>query len=149
MKLIIYTDGGSRGNPGPAALGIVIYRQRTGDGNGVELVNQYSEYLGKKTNNEAEYQAVVFALKKVKQLFGKDRTKEIEIEFRSDSELVVKQLSGKYKLKDQKAKEFFLEIWNLKIAYKSVIFKNIPREENQEADRLVNEALDSINKSLF
>lgn len=142
MKLIIYTDGGSRGNPGPAALGVVVYRQRPGDGNGQELVKQYNEYLGEKTNNEAEYRAVIFALKKVKQLFGKNQTKEIEIEFRSDSELVVKQLNGKYKIKDPKSREFFLEIWNLKIDYKSVIFKNVPREENKEADKLVNEALD-------
>lgn len=141
-KLIIYTDGGSRGNPGPAALGVVVYKQRLGDGNGWEFVKQYNEYLGEKTNNEAEYQAVVFALKKVKQLFGKNKTKEIDIEFRSDSELVVKQLNGEYKLKDPKSKDFFLEIWNLKIGYKNVIFKSIPREENKEADRLVNEVLD-------
>lgn len=149
MKLIIYTDGGSRGNPGPAALGAVIYQRPPGDNDSMERVQQYGEYLGEKTNNEAEYQAVIFALKKVKQLFGKDKTKEIQIEFRSDSELVVKQLSGEYKLKDSKVKEFFLEIWNLKIAYKSVIFNHIPREENKEADGLVNKALDSINKSLF
>lgn len=141
MKLIIYTDGGSRGNPGPAALGVVVYKQRPGDGNCQELVKQYNEYLGEKTNNEAEYQAVIFALKKVKQLFGKNQTKEIEIEFRSDSELVVKQLNGEYKVKDPKSREFFLEVWNLKIDYKSIIFKNIPREENKEADKLVNEAL--------
>lgn len=142
MKLVIYTDGGSRGNPGLSAIGVVIYKKLLGNDNGLELVKKYGEYLGEKTNNEAEYQAVVFALKKIKQIFGKNKTHEIEVEFRSDSELVVKQLNGEYKLKDQKAKEFFLEIWNLKIDYKSVIFKNIPREENKQADRLVNECLD-------
>lgn len=149
MKLIIYTDGGSRGNPGPAALGIVIYKKLQGNNDSVELVKKYNEYLGKKTNNEAEYQAVIFALKKIKQLFGKNNIEELELEFRSDSELVVKQLNGEYKLKDPKSKEFFLEIWNLKMDYKNVIFKNIRREENKEADKLVNEALDEQARSLF
>lgn len=149
MKLIIYTDGGSRGNPGPAALGVVIYQKLQGNNDSVELVKKYNEYLGKKTNNEAEYQAVIFALKKIKQLFGKNNIEELELEFRSDSELVVKQLNGEYKLKDPKSKEFFLEIWNLRMDYKNVIFKHIPREENKEADKLVNEALDEQARSLF
>lgn len=149
-KLVIYTDGGSRGNPGPAAIGVVIYKKIPGNNNQQELVKEYGEYLGeKKTNNEAEYQAVISALQKVKQLFGKNKTKEIEIEIRSDSELVVKQLNGEYKLRDEKSKIFFIEIWNLKIDFKGVIFYNIVRENNTQADRLVNEALDHRGGSLF
>lgn len=147
IKLIIYVDGGSRGNPGPSALGAVIYKKFPGNNNELELINKYGEYLGKKTNNEAEYQAVIFALKKIKQLFGKNAARDIEAEFRSDSQLVVKQLNGEYKLKDSKAKEFFLEIWNLKMDFKKVLFTNIPREENIQADKLVNEALDAMDKN--
>ena len=77
-KVIVHTDGGSRGNPGPAAIGVVIGGK------------EYGEYLGTKTNNQAEYLAVIFALKKMKQMIGKKKTKETEVEFKIDSELVVK-----------------------------------------------------------
>ena len=90
MKIIINTDGGSRGNPGPAAVGIVIENEKG------EVIKEYNQYLGEATNNEAEYQAVIFGLKKVKALFGKEKIKEITIEVRADSELIVNQLSHKY-----------------------------------------------------
>ena len=93
-KLIIYTDGGSRGNPGPAALGIVIQ-----DTSG-KLIKEYGEALGVRTNNEAEYEAVIFALKKVKALFGKEKTKTMALDVRMDSELVMKQLTGQYKVEE-------------------------------------------------
>ncbi len=130
-KLIIYTDGGARGNPGPAAIGVVI-----GD-------KQYSEYIGKATNNVAEYSAVIFALKKTKQLVGKEKTKDLDIEVRSDSELMVKQLEGEYKLKEEHIQKLFIEVWNLKTEFKSLSFNHIPREENILADKLVNQELDS------
>jgi ribonuclease HI len=136
-KFIIYTDGGSRGNPGKAAMGVVFCNEMG------QEVKKYGEYLGDGlTNNDAEYQAIVFALKKFKALFGKTLTKNTEIEIRSDSELVVKQLNGEYRLENPKIQQFFIEIWNLKFDFKSVRFKHIPREKNKEADRLVNEALD-------
>ncbi len=132
-KLTVFCDGGSRGNPGPAALGVFIQ----------QLNKEYSQYLGITTNNEAEYQAIIFALKKIKQLMGKDEVKNIEIEIKADSELVVKQLMGQYKLKEGRLVPLFVEIWNSKQDFKKVFFYHIPREENKKADALVNRELDS------
>ena len=136
-KIIIYTDGGSRGNPGKAAIGVVFCNEKE------EIIKRFGEYLGDNlTNNEAEYQAVIFALKKFKAVFGKKIAEVSEVEIRSDSELLAKQMSGIYKIEDEKIQRFFIEIWNLQIDFKGVKFKAIPREKNKEADRLVNEALD-------
>ncbi len=141
-KITIYTDGGSRGNPGKAAIGVVFCNERG------QIIKKYGEYLGDDlTNNDAEYNAVIFALKKFKALFGKAIAKTSEIEIRSDSELMIKQLNGEYKLENEKIQKFFIEIWNLKIDFKSIKFKHIPREKNKETDRLVNEALDTLTKT--
>lgn len=94
------------------------------------------------TNNEAEYKAIIFALKKFKSVFGKELAKNSEIEIRSDSELVVKQMNAEYKILDEKIQKLFLEVWNLKFDFKIIKFKIIPREKNKEADRLANEAMD-------
>ncbi len=143
-KVIIYTDGASRGNPGQAAVGIVFCNEKQ------EAIKEYNEYLGDNiTNNEAEYRAVIIALKKFKSLFGKKLAEKTEIEIKSDSELLVNQLEGKYKIVNPKIQEFFIEIWNLKIDFARVKFKKIPREKNKEADRLANQALDSGKQSLF
>jgi len=135
-KIIIYTDGGSRGNPGLSAIGVVFCNEKG------EIIKKYGEIVGDKTNNEAEYEAVIFALKKFKALFGNKLAKNSEIEIRSDSELLIKQLNGEYKVLDPKIQNLFLNIWNLKLDFKKVKFKLIPREQNKEADKLVNEALD-------
>jgi len=141
-KITIYTDGGSRGNPGPAAIG-VVYTNEKG-----QIIKEYAEYLGDKlTNNEAEYKAVVFALKKFKALFGKEIAKKSEIEIRSDSELMVKQLKGEYKVVNENIQPLFLQVWNLKIDFLKIKFKQIPREKNKDADRLANEALDAKAKT--
>jgi ribonuclease HI len=140
-KIIIYTDGGSRGNPGPAAIGVVFCNEKG------QTIKDYSKFLGKKTNNEAEYEAVIFALKKFKQLFGKKIAKTSEVELKSDSELLVKQLKGEYKILDSKIQTLFLIAWNLKLDFKKVKFKAINREKNKKADRLVNEALDAEKRS--
>lgn len=97
------------------------------------------------TNNEAEYQAVISALKKFKALFGKKLAKNTEIELRSDSELLIKQLSGEYKILEPKIQSLFIDVWNLKLDFKKLKFKLISRKKNEEADRLVNEALNSHN----
>jgi len=136
-KIIIYTDGGSRGNPGPAAIGVIFCNQKN------QVIKKYSQYLGKATNNVAEYQAVIFALKKFKALFGKKLAKSTEIELRSDSELLIRQFNGEYKILDQKIQPLFLKIWNLKLDFKKVKFKLISRKKNKEADSLVNEVLNS------
>lgn len=140
-KITICTDGGSRGNPGPAAIGVVFYNERE------EIFKKYSQYLGENlTNNEAEYQAVLFALRKFKALFGSKIAKISEVELRSDSELVIKQLQGEYKVLEPNIQSLFLTLWNLKSDFKKVKFKLISRANNKEADRLVNEALDGQNR---
>ena len=114
-KIIIYTDGGSRGNPGPAAIGVIFCNEKN------QIIKKYSEFLGENlTNNEAEYQAVIFALKKFKALFGKKLAKNSEIEIRSDSELLIRQLNGLYKILEPKIQPLFLKTWNLKLGFKKV-----------------------------
>ncbi len=140
-KVIIFVDGGSRGNPGPAAVGFVFCNEKC------QTFKEYSEFLGDDiTNNEAEYRAVILAFKKFKAVFGNKLAKNTEIELRSDSELLINQLNGEYKILDEKIQPLFLEIWNLRIDFKKVKFKLIPREKNQEADRLVNQAFNGQNK---
>ena len=131
-EVVIYTDGGSRGNPGPSAIGVYFK----------DLNKKYSQHLGKATNNEAEYKAILFTLKKAKQLVGKKETKKAIIEIRSDSQLIVSQLNGKFKIKEEEFWPFFIEIWNLRQDFGEIVFKHISREENKVADSLVNEELD-------
>ena len=140
-KLIIYTDGGSRGNPGPSAIGAVFVNRATG-----ETLKTYGERVEDGTNNEAEYKAIIFALKKAKALYGKDKTKKMAVEMRMDSELACRQLNGEYKLSTKHIQEFFIEVWNLKTDFGKVTFAHIPREQNALADAALNRALDS---SLF
>lgn len=142
-RIRVYTDGGSRGNPGPAAIGVVICGP---DGN---LLTSYGKAIGRKTNNEAEYGAVVFALAKVKSLFGGTKAKATTLEVFMDSELVQRQLSGQYKIEEERLFPFFIKIWNLRIDFRAVTFTHIPREKNRDADRLVNEALDNEQAELF
>lgn len=133
MNYIIYTDGASKGNPGPASVGIVIQ-----DKMGITL-KEYSHYLGENlTNNEAEYGAVIFALKKIKILIPKEKRKLTEIEIRADSKLLVEQLEGRFKLNHSNTRRLFIEIWNLKTEFKKISFFYIPREQNQQADSLAN-----------
>ena len=134
IKAIIYTDGGSRGNPGPSALGVVVADEKGA------VLKEYSHYLGEATNNQAEYEAVIFALQKAKQLKIK------ELELRIDSELIGKQLLGKYKIKDPDLQPLFIKAWNLRLDYNKVDIKIIPREQNKKADKLVNRELDSKSK---
>lgn len=133
-KVVIYTDGGARGNPGPAAFGVVIKLGST--------VKRYGETLGIRTNNEAEYEGVIFALKKAKQLFGAARLKQIGVEVRMDSQLAVEQLSGRYKIENERLQPLFMKIWNIQVEIGRVHFMHIPREDNKEADKMVNQALD-------
>jgi len=139
-KFIVYTDGGSRGNPGPGALGVVVKDEKE------KVLKQYGQTLGEVTNNQAEYQAVVFALKKLKSLIGKEEAQKATVEIRSDSELLIKQLRGEYKILDEKIQPLFLTVWNLRIDYHKVILTLILREENGLADSLVNESLDQAGR---
>lgn len=130
MYLKIYCDGGARGNPGPSAIGYVIKNEKG------EVLFSEGKCIGEATNNQAEYKAVVFAMEKAKELGG------TELEFNLDSELVVKQLKGEYKVKNQELALQFLKIHNLQGNFKKVEYRHVYREQNKEADALVNQALD-------
>jgi len=135
-KIIAYTDGGSRGNPGPAGIGVYITDEAG------KVLREVKQTIGNATNNYAEYYAVVIALQTLKQVIGKD-TKTAEVELRMDSELVKKQLNGEYQIKEPGLVPLFIEIHNMRVSsFPNVIFTHVPREKNKEADRLVNEALD-------
>jgi len=134
MKLRIYTDGGSRGNPGPAASGAVLKEVRgTEEG---ETVATASKFLGVTTNNQAEYVAIIIGLKKAIALGA------TEVELYMDSELACKQLKGEYKVKNPEIAERFLEVKNLFHSFKQVHLQHIRRERNKEADAIVNKVLD-------
>ena len=136
-KIIVYTDGGARTNPGRAAIGVVFYNEDN------HVIKRFGEYIGDNlTGSDAEFQAVVSALKKFKTIFGRTIAEISDVEIRSDSEIVIRNLNGERKLVDPKVQQFFIEIWNLKFDFKSVKFKHVSRDKNKEAAELVNEALD-------
>lgn len=135
-KIICYTDGGARGNPGPAGVGVVI---QDAAGN---VLDEFNQFIGNGTNNFAEYQAVILCLSELKKRLGK-ASKITEVEVCLDSELVKKQLSAEYQIKDPGLVPLFIEIHNLRVsAFPHVTFVHVPRTENKEADRLANEAMD-------
>ncbi len=131
MSIVIYTDGGARNNPGPAGAGAVIL-------DGETVVAELKQYLGEQTNNWAEYEAVVIALTEAKKR-GLN-TKEVEV--RMDSKLAVEQISGNWKIKEPTLKPQVAKVHALLKDFSQYKFVHIPREENAEADRLVNEVID-------
>ena len=135
QKIIIYTDGGARGNPGPAGAGAVILNAKG------KVLAEVSDYLGKTTNNVAEYEALVRALAATKELFDAELSK-MEIEIKMDSELIVRQMQGRYKVKAPELKPRFAQVKMLLASMPHYSFKHIPREQNKEADALVNKAID-------
>lgn len=135
-EIIIHTDGGARGNPGPAACAFVA------EING-KVIQKNSQYLGTSTNNFAEYKGVILALK-----WMIDNKESLEgntsVIFYLDSELIVRQILGIYKVRDEKLKDLFLEVIGLmKKIDKKISYRNIPRAKNKEADYLVNKELDA------
>lgn len=136
MQLHIFTDGGSRGNPGDAAIGgIVLASNKT-------LLYEFSKYIGLATNNEAEYQAVLHALEWV--LKYKKKEKVVSATFHLDSKLVVEQLNQNWKIKEPRMRTLAGKCWEAVEQISSEItFVHIKREKNKEADLLVNQALDS------
>lgn len=137
MKIIVHSDGGARGNPGPSAIGVVIEKE-----NG-EVIEEISEAIGDATNNIAEYTAVLRGLQVLEVLFGA-KVADMEIDWCLDSELVVKQLAGEYKVKNPGLRPLYEEIRDLRVRFPHLTLKHVRREENKEADRLVNEALDRL-----
>lgn len=131
MKLFLYTDGGSRNNPGPSASGIII-KDETG-----KILARYGEYLGIQTNNYAEYMATISALKKAKTLGA------TEIELVVDSKLVCEQLNRNWKVKHPNIQPLFEKAWNAMQEFKKVKIKHTLRDRNKEADTEVNKILDA------
>ena len=129
-KLIIYSDGGARGNPGPAATGVVVKNEQG------KTIDAFGEYLGKQTNNYAEYMALISGLKKATEL------KADEVECLVDSKLVCEQLKGNWKVKEPTLQKLFVQAYNLSTQFKKVTYTYIPREKNKESDAEVNKILD-------
>ena len=128
-RLVIYTDGASSGNPGPAAIGIVIK-----DGQG-RAVSRVSRSIGHATNNQAEYRAIIAGLEEAVRLGAK------EVDIKSDSELVVKQIKGRYRVKKATLRPLYQEVVKLAGSLEAFTVAHIPRTQNREADRLANKAL--------
>ena len=133
-KLRIFSDGASRGNPGPAAIAFLVV------GEGREILKRYSEYLGVRTNNQAEYEALIQALE-----FVAKTTRE-EVVCHMDSELVVKQLNQIYKVRDSKLKPLWLKANGLAQQFRKIVFVHVPRTDIyiQEVDYLANQTLDGF-----
>ena len=129
-NLTIFTDGGARGNPGPAGIGVVILDEQK------NIVKGLKKYIGEATNNVAEYQALILALKTAVEIGAEN------LKINMDSELVVRQMQGRYKIKDPGLKILAAEVLKLCNRFASVNFQHVPREQNQAADKLVNEAID-------
>jgi len=127
-KLIINVDGSSLSNPGPAGIGIVIYNSQN------DIIEKISKYIGKATNNVAEYKALIEALK-----FAK-KSEANEVIVKSDSQLVVRQVNGNYMVKDKKLKILLKEVLNLVEKFSTFSIIHIPREENKIADNLAKKA---------
>lgn len=126
----VHTDGGARGNPGPAGIGVVITR-------GEEELEKFGAYIGEATNNQAEYIAL---------LAGLDRAAkhtDTDVDCILDSELVVKQLNGEYKIKSPELRKLKQQVDHHATAFRQVTFRHTRRENNADADQLVNEALDN------
>lgn len=149
MKFIIHTDGGARGNPGPAAVGVVIekvYSSQFIVHSNPELIIEFGKRIGETTNNVAEYVAVLEGLRYLKSQIPNlnDQIKKIfEIQFYLDSTLVVNQLNGLFKVKDARLRELLTRVRLLEQEIGGAItYTAIPREQNTHADTLVNQALD-------
>ena len=129
-KLIIYTDGGSRGNPGKSGIGAVLKDEDK------KNIAEISEYLGIATNNQAEYTAVIRALEKAQKLGAQN------LKFYLDSELIVKQLKGEYKVRNKGLIPLFIKLCKLRDTFEKTSFTHVRREFNKEADALANLAMD-------
>ena len=130
-RLVVYTDGAARGNPGPAGAGVSI---QDADGN---VVAEVERFLGKATNNVAEYSALLCGLERAKELGAH------ELEVRSDSELLVRQMRGEYRVRHPGLKQLVVRAHELARAFDSVEYVHVRRELNRDADRLANRAIDA------
>ena len=131
MKVVLHVDGGARGNPGPAAIGVVI------SGPDGELLEELAEPIGVATNNVAEYRAVLRGVERARALGA------TEVEIVNDSELVARQLTGAYKVKHPSMKPLYAEAIGALRGFDAWRIRSVPRAQNARADELVNEALDA------
>ncbi len=131
MQLIIRTDGGSRGNPGPSGIGVVIEDATTG-----EILEEHAKFLGRMTNNQAEYLAAILGLERAVALGAH------EVEVLADSELLVKQANGEYRVKNIELQVRFRELKRLERQIQRVQYRHVRRELNTAADALANRAMD-------
>ena len=134
MEVIMFTDGGSRGNPGPAAIGVVI-KNKSG-----ETIQKIGKYIGESTNNDAEYKALLEGIGSLKEM----KVKSVSCFL--DSELVVKQLNGLYKVKNTNIKTLWKNIKELEKNFDSITYTHVKRDKNYEADAIVNDVLDSAEE---
>jgi ribonuclease HI len=130
MHLTIHTDGGARGNPGPAGIGVVIENEKG------EVLEEHAKFLGIKTNNQAEYEAAILGLERAKHLEADS------VQVLADSELLVKQANREYKVKHENIKPLFGRLHALMLQIGHVSFKHVRREQNTHADALSNQAMD-------
>jgi ribonuclease HI len=130
-RLVVNVDGGARGNPGPAAIGVVV---STPDG---EVLEEHAERIGSATNNVAEYRALMLGLERALALGAR------EVELIGDSELVVRQVQGEYKVRDEVLWRLHKHVIRALAEFDSWSIRHVRREENEVADRLVNEVLDA------
>lgn len=135
MHLVIKTDGGARGNPGPAGIGVVIEDE---DG---KVLEEHAKFLGVATNNVAEYKAVVLGLERAKSLGA------ATVEVRADSELLVKQANGDYRVKNEGLKPLYEKMKILETHFDKVRYRHVRREMNKAADALANRAMDRKSNS--
>ncbi len=130
-SVIIHTDGGARGNPGPAGIGVVFFGQ---DG---KIIQEFKAYIGEATNNVAEYKALVLALEQAHKLGFKN------LQVNMDSELIVRQMQGVYKIKEPALQVLAKQVLSLTNHFNKISYHHVVREKNKEADRLVNQAIDA------
>jgi ribonuclease HI len=131
-SIAVYIDGGARGNPGPAGGGFAVFK------NG-KLAHKGSEYFGERTNNQAEYLALRLALREVYEKFGDGDT---QVNCFMDSQLVVEQMKGNYRVKSENVRPLFQEVRRIADQFKDFSISHVPREENALADNLANQAMD-------
>jgi ribonuclease HI len=133
VKLVVNVDGGARGNPGPAAIGAVVQRP------GGEVLEERGERIGTATNNVAEYRALLLGIERAAELGAS------ELELIGDSELIVRQVKGEYKVKDATLRELHAKVKQALQPFESWSIRHVRREHNAEADRLVNQVLDGVD----
>ena len=135
-SITVFTDGGARSNPGPSGVGISIV-----DSTG-KPIKEFSKYIGEQTNNFAEYEAVALALEAIKKMYG-TKTKTLQVHVKLDSELIKKQITNEYQIKEETLFPQYIKVHNLIVSsFPNITFTHIPRAENKRADELANEAMD-------